>query len=350
MPKATVEAPSNVALVKYWGAKDLDRAIPYAPSVSMTLRECRTQTTVEFRKGDDRPDEVLLETEAGTLESADEDFRDPIVRHLDRLREWADCSGACRVATRNSFPKAAGIASSASGFAALTLATARAFGRDPDATESSVLARRSGSGSAARSVWGGYVLWPRQSSGSSPRRPSGSSPRQPSGDEAAAAQLFPADHWDLRDVIAVVDTEAKTVSSREGHRRAPTSPFFDTRLDHLGERLRTVRSALRDRDMARLGEAVERDGIELHLIAMSSAPPIYYWKPATLVVLEAVRELRASGVAAYATMDAGANVHVICPAADEAQIANRLDAIPEVHHTIRDGVGGGPTADVPPLF
>ena len=265
MPKATVEAPSNIALVKYWGAKDLDRAIPYAPSVSMTLRECRTQTTVEFRKGDDRPDEVLLETEAGTLESADEDFRDPIVRHLDRLREWADCSGACRVATRNSFPKAAGIASSASGFAALTLATARAFGRDPDATESSVLARRSGSGSAARSVWGGYVLWPRQSSGSSPR--------QPSGDEAAAAQLFPADHWDLRDVIAVVDTEAKTVSSREGHRRAPTSPFFDTRLDHLGERLGTVRSALRDRDMARLGEAVERDGIELHLIAMSSAPP-----------------------------------------------------------------------------
>lgn len=331
MPKATVEAPSNIALVKYWGAKDLGRAIPYAPSISMTLRECRTRTTVEFRKGDDRPDEVLVETEGGTLEPAEDEFRDPIVQHLNRLREWADCSGACRVATRNSFPSAAGIASSASGFAALTLAAARAFGRDPDATESSVLARRSGSGSAARSVWGGYVLWPR-------------------GDEAAAAQLFPADHWDLRDVIAVVDTEAKTVSSREGHRRAPTSPFFETRLDHLGERLETVRSALQDRDMAQLGDAAERDGIELHLIAMSSEPPIYYWKPATLTVLEAVRECRASGIPAYATMDAGANVHILCPSSEESQVANRLDALQEVQYIIRDGVGGGPTADVPPLF
>ena len=176
MPKATVEAPSNIALIKYWGAKDLDQAIPYAPSLSMTLRECRTRTTVEFREGDDRPDEVFVASKTGSLQPAEDDFREPVVRHLDRLREWADREGAFRVATRNSFPSAAGIASSASGFAALTLAAAHALGQDPDSTKSSVLARRSGSGSAARSVWGGYVLWPR-------------------GDDAAAAQLFPADHW-----------------------------------------------------------------------------------------------------------------------------------------------------------
>lgn len=331
MTKTTVEAPSNIALIKYWGAKDLDRAIPYAPSLSMTLRECRTRTTVQFQEGDDRPDEVLTADEAGTLQPADEDFRDPVVRHLDRLRAWADRQGSFRVATRNSFPSAAGIASSASGFAALTLAAAHALEQDPDPTECSVLARRSGSGSAARSVWGGYVLWPR-------------------GDEAAAAQLFPPDHWDLRDVIAIVDTEAKAVSSREGHRRAPTSPFFDTRLDHLRERLGTVRAALRDRDMTTLGEALEREGIELHLIALSSRPPIFYWKPATLTVLEAVRELRADGLSAYATMDAGANVHVICPADEEPQVVAHLSEIPEVDRTIRDGVGEGPTADVPPLF
>lgn len=331
MPVATVEAPSNIALIKYWGAKDLDRAIPYAPSLSMTLGSCRTRTTVEFLDGADRSDEVFVADEDGTLQPADESFRTPVVQHLDRLRDWADRSGACRVATRNSFPSAAGIASSASGFAALTLAAARALGRTPDAAESSVLARRSGSGSAARSVQGGYVEWPR-------------------GDEGTAAQLFAADHWDLRNVIAVVETEKKAVSSREGHRRAPTSPFFETRLDHLDRRLETVRSALQDRDMTTLGAAVETEGIELHIIAMSSQPPIYYWRPATLAVLEAVRDLRAAGVAAYATMDAGANVHVICPPDAEPQVAEQLGALPEVHYTIRDGVGGGPTADAPSLL
>lgn len=332
MPTATVEAPSNIALIKYWGAKDLDRALPYAPSLSMTLRSCRTRTTVAFSEGDEDADEVFVADEEGSLQPADAAFRTPVVQHLDRLRDWAGRSGTCRVATRNSFPSAAGIASSASGFAALTLAAVRALGREPDAAERSVLARRSGSGSAARSVHGGYVKWPRDE------------------DEGAAAQLLPADHWDLRDVIAVVETEPKAVSSREGHRRAPTSPFFDTRLDHLGDRLDTVRAALEARDMAQLGDAVETEGVELHLIAMSSTPPIYYWRPATLAVLEAVRDLRDAGVAAYATMDAGANVHVICPPDAEPQVADRLGALPEVHRTIRDGVGDGPTTDVPSLL
>jgi len=331
MPTATVEAPSNIALIKYWGAKDLDRAVPYAPSLSMTLRACRTRTTVEFSGGDDCSDDVFVADENGTLRPADEAFRTPVVQHLDRLRDWTGRSGACRVATRNSFPSGAGIASSASGFAALTLAAVRAMGRTPDAAESSVLARRSGSGSAARSVRGGYVEWPR-------------------GDEGTAAQLLTADHWDLRNVIAVVETDPKEVSSREGHRRAPTSPFFETRLDHLDRRLETVRSALQDRDMSKLGDAVETEGIELHIIAMSSTPPIYYWRPATLAVLEAVRDLRGAGVAAYATMDAGANVHVICPPDAEPQVADRLEALPEVHYTIRDGVGSGPTTDVPSLL
>jgi diphosphomevalonate decarboxylase len=205
------------------------------------------------------------------------------------------------------------------------------MGQEPALAESSVLAQRSGSGSAARSVQGGYVEWPR-------------------GENGAAGQLFTADHWDLRNVIAVVETEPKEISSREGHRRAPTSPFFETRLDHLDHRLETVRSALQDRDMTQLGEAVETEGVELHIIAMYSNPPIYYWRPATLAVLEAVRDLRSAGVSAYATMDAGANVHVICPPEAEPQVADRLGRLSEVHCTIRDGVGSGPTHDVPSLL
>jgi len=329
--KATVEVPSNIALIKYWGAKDLDRAIPYAPSLSMTLRTCCTRTTAAFRDGDKGDDDVWIATDDGVLQPAEDDFRGPVIRHLRRLRQWADREGTFRIATQNTFPASAGIASSASGFAALTLAGLRAMGKSPGPQTSSILARRSGSGSAARSVMGGYVEWPK-------------------GDDATAVQCLPHDHWELRDVVVIVDTEPKTVSSREGHRRAPTSPFFEPRLDHLGARLDTVRSALWNRDIEALGEAVEREGIELHLIAMSSRPPIYYWKPETLAVLEAVRELRSSGVTAYATMDAGANVHVICPASAEPQVADRFRDMDQVDRIIRDGVGAGPTADVADLF
>lgn len=324
MSTVTVQAPANIALIKYWGARDLDRAIPYTPSISMTLQACHTRTTARFHAGKRGRDEVFVADEGGALHSPDEAFRAPIVEHLDRLRAWAGHEGRFTIATRNSFPSGAGLASSASGFAALTLAATRAMGTSPTPEQASVLARKSGSGSAARSVMGGYVEWPTEAAADS------------------ATQLAPPAHWDLRDVIAIVDTAPKSVASREGHRRAPTSPFFEQRLAHLDARLDTVRAALQARDMQQLGAAVETEGVELHLIAMSSTPPIFYWGPGTLAVLEAVRDLRRSGVAAYSTMDAGANVHVICPAADAPAVAARLASVDGVQSIIRDGVGPGP--------
>jgi len=331
MPKATVEAPANIALIKYWGAQQFDPVVPAAPSLSMTLRSCRTRTTVQFAPGAQEDDEVLRAGEGGELRSSDEDFRRPVLRYLDRLRRWAGRSGTFRVATRNTFPSRAGLASSASGFAALTLAAARALGRPLDPGPASDLARYSGSGSAARSVWGGYVAWP-------------------SGDDLEASQIAAADHWALRDVVAVVDTSPKAVSSREGHRRATSSPFFETRLDHLDDRRAAVRSALLARNFGRLAPLVEREATELHLIAMSSRPAIYYWRPGTLAVLEAVRNLRSEGVAACATMDAGPNVHVLCPPASTDAVTARLRDLPSVDRLIADGVGTGPTTDVAPLF
>jgi diphosphomevalonate decarboxylase len=253
------------------------------------------------------------------------------VRHLDCLRTWADRAGSFRVATRNTFPSRAGLASSASGFAALTLAALRALGESVELAQASDLSRHSGSGSAARSFFGGLVRWPREN-------------------DLCATQLASADHWDLRDLIAVVDTTPKEVSSREGHRRAPSSPFFETRLDQLDARREAVRAALLDRDFERLAPLVEREATELHCIAMSSHPPIYYWRPSTLAVLEAVRGLRADGVPAGATMDAGPNVHVLCPPDAAPSVADRLESLPEVQTLIRDGVGAGPTDDASPLF
>ncbi len=321
---ATVEAPSNIAFVKYWGAADLEKAIPLNASISMSLRACVTRTSVEtLAAGAD--DQIWMRVD-GQWRRAEGAFRHRAAAHLEGLRRWAKVDVGFRVATENSFPAAAGIASSASGFAALTLAVLAALEREPAGDELSNLARLSGSGSASRSVFGGYVQWPH-------------------GDEAdpwRAAPLATASHWDLRDVIAIVQTGPKAVSSLEGHARAPTSPHFARRQELIPSRLQRVRDAIEARDLDQLGPVVEEDAIELHLVAMSSQPPIFYWQPATLRVLHHVRTLRSGGTSAWATMDAGANVHVICSADDEADVAAGLEALDGVQSVIRDGVGSGP--------
>jgi diphosphomevalonate decarboxylase len=319
----TAEAASNIAFVKYWGARDLERAIPANPSISMTLDACRSICSASWRP-DAEGDEVLLADAEGELVDPGPAFNRRVVAHLERLRDWAGARGGFRIATRNTFPAAAGIASSASGFAALTTAAVHALGREVAGAELSALARLSGSGSAARSVWGGYVEWP-------------------VGDETlcAAQPIAERAHWELCDVIAVVESGPKEVSSLDGHRRAATSPYFERRQQRLPEKLEQVRAAIRARDLEALGPVVEEEAIDLHLIAMSSRPPIFYWQPATLTLLAAVRELRAEGVGAWATMDAGANVHVLCAPHDEPRVAERLASEPAVERVLRDRVGGG---------
>lgn len=337
---ATAVAPANIAFIKYWGASDLARAVPVNPSISMTLSECVSRTTVDFDPASRADDEVRIgRVEApGGWADPGPSFSQRVLAHLAELRRRHGLEsdrGHFRVVTENSFPAAAGMASSASGFSALAVAVAGALGAEPTAEELSALARSSGSGSASRSVMGGYVEW--------------SVDPGDDGDDAEdprARQLFPADHWRLCDVIAVVETGAKDVSSLEGHRRAPSSPYFERRLEELPRRLDTVRRGLAERDFDLLGSTVEEEAIDLHLIAMSSRPAVYYWSPATLAVLAAVRDLRREGVAAWSTMDAGANVHVITPPENEAAVADRLGDILGVHSVYRDHVGDGPRVEV----
>jgi len=331
--KATVTAPANIAFIKYWGAKDLDQAVPVNPSVSMTLTECTSLSTVEFAEGRDGDDRIEIVGEDGSLTLPEAAFQERIQRHLERVRRWTGRAGRFRVATRNSFPTGAGLASSASGFAALAIASTRALGLTLDVPELSTLARMSGSGSAARSVLGGYVEW-----------------SWDGGPGGHATSLAAASHWDLRDVIAIVETGTKEVSSLEGHRRAPSSPHYEARLKALPGRLDTVRRAIGARDIGTLGPVLEEEAIELHLIAMSSRPPIFYWKPGTLRVLEALRRGRDNGLAAWATMDAGANVHVICTPSSEMDVVRLLKSVPEVSDVVLDGVGPGPRMETEHLF
>jgi len=307
--------------------------LPLNASISMTLDRCVTQCTAELIQGDQ--DEIWLAEAQGGFTAPETDFRRRIKLHLDRMRRWAGRDERFRVATRNTFPTAGGLASSASGFAALTLAAAGDLGRDDaPSAELSRLARISGSGSASRSVLGGYVEWPA------------------GGDEqgSEAVQLAGAEHWDLRDVIAVVEIGPKSVPSLEGHRRAVTSPYFSRRLELLPERLAKVRRAIAERNLELLGPVLEEEAVDLHLVAMSSRPPIFYWAPGTVAVLRTVRELRQEGLAAWATMDAGANVHVICDADSEEDVAERLEGLSAVGFVIQDSVGSGPETDTEHLF
>jgi diphosphomevalonate decarboxylase len=337
MSKATVSAPANIAFIKYWGAHDLERALPMNSSISMTLEECVTQCTAELL---DHPggDEIWLAEPDGGFGTPEPEYLQRMRDQLDRVRKWADRTESLRVATRNTFPTAGGLASSASGFAALTLAAAGAFGKKATTKDLSLLARRSGSGSACRSVFGGFVEW------------TASKGNGDTDEDSYARQLADAEHWDLRNVIAVVEIGPKTVSSIEGHRRALSSPYFEKRQELLPQRLETVRRAIRERDLAALGPVIEEEAIDLHLIAMSSHPPVFYWSPGTLAVLRAVRELRQEGLAAWATMDAGANVHVLCDTDSEEEVAERLEDLPAVGFVIRDGVGPGPEEETEHLF
>ncbi|MGW1871494.1 diphosphomevalonate/mevalonate 3,5-bisphosphate decarboxylase family protein [Streptomyces mauvecolor] len=249
---------------------------------------------------------------------------DGIRCHLDRLR--CGPRPALRIITGNTFPTAAGIASSASGFTALTLAVTTLLDEQPDPARLSVLSRLSGSGSAARSAHGGYVRWP----------------GHPADPSSAAEQVLAAADFPLADLIAVVDAGPKAISSREGHRRAPTSPYFDRRLQILPQRTATVERALLKRNFATLAEAVEEEAIDLHLIAMSARPPTFYWKPATVALLALARQLRGCGLNVCATIDAGPNVHLLTTPDHRDQVLEATTAVRGGTAVIADETGTGP--------
>jgi diphosphomevalonate decarboxylase len=317
MRKATAVAHPNIAFVKYWGRVDEALNLPANASLSMNLAALSTVTSVEFRPGLDI-DEVSIDGLPATGQALDR-----VVAHLDRVRRLACIDARAVVTSRNDFPAGTGLASSASAFAALSLAATRAAGLVLDEAELSRLARL-GSGSASRSVPGGFTLWA-------------------TGDDESshARQVAAASHWDLRDVIAIVTSEHKAVGSDQGHRLAATSPLHRARLAAVPRLLGAVQAAIQARDLDALGRAAEADAMAMHAVMMTSQPPLLYWQPATVAVLQAIGEWRAGGVGVYYTLDAGPNIHCLCSAADEAIVASRLQALPGVTRVVASGPGGG---------
>lgn len=317
--KATANAGANIALIKYWGTRTPDLNIPLNDSVSITLDETRTTTTVEFD-----PDlDVDMLSIGG--EPASDVALERASRHLNLLRDRAGVDWHARIVSENTFPMGAGIASSASAFSALTVAAAAALTLDLTPREMSRIARR-GSGSASRSLFGGYVWW------------------HAGYDDASsyAEQIASRAHWDLRDVIVIVEEEEKPVSSSQGHGLAQTSDFLQTRLEQVEDNLPAVRDAILDRDLASLGPIIEADALAMHFVMMSSTPPLFYWAPATIAILKAVQRWRQEGLEAYFTIDAGPNVHLICEAPNADTVVREARKIAGVRDIIVAGPGEGP--------
>ena len=317
MQQATARAHPNIAFIKYWGNRDHRLRLPMNPSISMNLDGLFTETTVTWLS--DLPSDSL------SL-NAQEQTGDALARvvvHLDALRRRLGISARAHVASYNNFPTGAGIASSAAAFAALTVAGVAASGLNLTERELSTLARL-GSGSAARSVPGGFVRWYAADT----------------HDESYAESTFSADYWSLVDVIAVISREHKKTGSTAGHRSAETSDLQSARIAGASGRLDTCIDAISARDFATFAEVVERDSNLMHAVMMTSVPPLFYWQPASLSIMEKVRELRAEGLRVCYTLDAGPNVHCICVRDDMDAVRSALAQMSDVSDVITATVGG----------
>ncbi len=316
--KATAMAHPNIAFIKYWGNRDDELRLPANPSLSMNLGDLYTTTTVAF--------DEMLEQDEVTIDDqpADEAARARVSGHLNLVRDRAGLRGvSARVVSRNNFPIGVGIASSASGFAALTAAACAAAGLDLTERELSALARR-GSGSASRSMPGGYTEWLMGRGNAS----------------SFARSVAPAGHWDLRDVVVVVSREHKAVGSSRGHGMAVSSSLHAARVTAASAMLDACKRALLARDLAAMGALIEQDAVMMHAVMMTSRPPLYYWTPETMAVIQAVQSWRADGVTVYFTIDAGPNVHLICEAAAATEVQARAHALPGVLDILVSGPGG----------
>ena len=335
--QATAIAPANIAFIKYWGIQDTTRTLPFNGSISLNLDRCLTTTTVTFDP-DMAEDTLMLQlyggpgAEPSPPQATTGRALERVVAQLDRLRTLAGVAAHARVDSANNFPSDAGIASSAAAFAALTLAGAAALGLDLDERQLTLLTRQSGSGSACRSIPNGYVEWV---------IPAGPFDAALWDVESYAVSLAPPEHWQLADVVAVVDAGAKKIGSAENHRLAASSAYFPARLAEVPARLAAAREAIARRDLELLGETMEADAVSMHVVCMTSSPPSFYWNGATLEIIHAVRGWRAQGLQSYFTIDAGPNVHVICAAADRDELARRLAELPGVQFTIVNRGGAG---------
>ena len=323
--RATALAHANIALAKYWGKLRGPGNLPAVPSVSVTLQALTTETSVEFDPAL-RGDELTLDNTRVTGRGLER-----VSRLLDQVRSASGCEHYARVVSSNNFPTASGLASSASGFAAVALAAMAAAGMGIDRSAASDLAR-SASASAARSLWGGFV-----------HLPAGQAGQQ----RLCAVPIAPEEHWDLRILVAVTSEAPKAVGSTEGMQHtASSSPYYAAWVELSRGLSQRVMEAIAMRDLDALGHAAEQSALAMHACAMASSPGLVYLQPATVACVHAVRALRTERIGAWATIDAGPHVKVITLPEYAPEVAARIASVPGVLRVIESRVGSDATVEV----
>lgn len=297
MYKSTAIAHPNIAFVKYWGKRDEALKLPINNSISMNLGNLWTKTTVEF--GDFNEDIVIID---GSVVEGKASER--VVKHLNIFRNLANINLKAKVVSRNNFPSSSGIASSASGFAALTLACASALKLNMSEKELSLYARL-GSGSASRSIPPGFTEWLMGTC----------------SEDSYSISIAPPEHFEIYDLIVIVSKEKKEIPSTEGMKKL--NPYIIARLSELHENLQNVRTAILTKDFKRLGTYTEKDCISMHAVMMTSG--LFYWEPETLKIIKEIKNLRKRGIECYFTIDAGPNVHILCKKEDKEKIRENFN-------------------------
>ncbi|MGY3724641.1 diphosphomevalonate decarboxylase [Granulicatella balaenopterae] len=299
-------AHTNIALIKYWGKRNKELFLPMNSSLSLTLDAFYTDTKVTF---DDAltEDSFLLNGEAQAVEETNK-----IAKFLDLFRQQMPEYYYAKVESLNFVPTAAGLASSASAFAALAGACNLASGLNLPIDELSTYARR-GSGSSTRSLFGGFVEWDMGSD---------------SDASSSRAHFIDDASWDIGMVIIVVNNQKKTVSSRLGmEQTVATSPFYPAWVETAKTDLAQMKQAIQAKDFKTLGEITETNGMKMHATMLGANPPICYFEPESILAQQQVRQLRELGIPAYMTMDAGPNVKVLCRASDMPRIKGELSKV-----------------------
>ncbi|MGI0036947.1 MAG: diphosphomevalonate decarboxylase [Nitrososphaera sp.] len=320
---STAVSHPNKAIVIYWGNSDDELNLPSRTSLSMTLqgveRPLDYTATLQTLTGLDR-DRVIIDGQ----EDKGEIYSD-LVGHLDAMRKLTHFKQKLIVSTKTTFPIGSGLAGSAAAASALAEAFAGLVKDELGKEKISLLARR-GSGSAARSVLGGFV---KLATGSD--------------EQSIAIQISDENHWDLRNVIAVVDPGLKKIKSRDGMRMSTRtcppdiySGFVAAADDHVQD----AQDAILSRDLAKIGEVYEFDNAFFREVCMNTEPVLDYWSKSTADVFNMVTELRSEGMAIYAGTDAGPNVHILCEPRDTAKLVSSLGKLQGVREIIHAGPGG----------
>ena len=311
--KASFRAKANIALIKYWGKSNKNLNLPSTGSISITLDSLYSDTEIIFTDGLDR-DYLYIDGK----EAISQPYR--LSSCLNLIRKEAKMNNFAMIRSNNNFPTASGLASSASGFAAITMAASKALDLNLSKRQLSVIARH-GSGSAARSIYGGFVEMILG--------------KKIDGTDSFAKQISPSTHWPLEVVIAITDIRNKKIDSRSAmNLSSSTSPYYKDWVRDSSAELAIAREAIIKKDFEALSIVSQSNCLKMHSVIMTTQPPIVYWNKATLSCIDLIIDLQRSGIPVFFTIDAGPQVKAICEPIFTNKVSSLLKEVSGVKNII----------------